>query len=67
MLVRQYCSWDSYVYSDRVGFPFGIVDIKELKLLGDFDHPNIVRFVSAMSVSGVLEASLIAEFPVARC
>ena len=21
------------------------VDIKELKLLGDFDHPNIVRFV----------------------
>ena len=43
------------------------VDIKELKLLGDFDHPNIVRFVSAMSVSGVLEASLIAGFPVARC
>lgn len=22
-----------------------IVDIKELKLLGDFNHPNIVRFV----------------------
>ena len=22
-----------------------LVDIKELKLLGDFDHPNIVRFV----------------------
>jgi len=22
-----------------------IVDIKELKLLGGFDHPNIVRFV----------------------
>lgn len=22
------------------------VDIKELKLLGGFDHPNIVRFVS---------------------
>ena len=21
------------------------VDIKELKLLGDFDHPNIVKFV----------------------
>ena len=24
---------------------FVIVDIKELKLLGDFNHPNIVRFV----------------------
>jgi hypothetical protein len=24
-----------------------VVDIKELKLLGGFDHPNIVRFVSA--------------------
>lgn len=25
-----------------------VVDIKELKLLGDFDHPNIVRFVSVL-------------------
>jgi hypothetical protein len=25
-----------------------IVDIKELKLLGGFNHPNIVRFVSKM-------------------
>ena len=24
-----------------------IVDIKELKLLGGFNHPNIVRFVRA--------------------
>lgn len=24
------------------------VDIKELKLLGGFDHPNIVRFVSVI-------------------
>lgn len=24
---------------------FVVVDIKELKLLGGFDHPNIVRFV----------------------
>lgn len=28
-----------------------IVDIKELKLLGAFDHPNIVRFVSAILIS----------------
>lgn len=25
-----------------------LVDIKELKLLGGFDHPNIVRFVSVV-------------------
>lgn len=28
------------------------VDIKELKLLGDFDHPNIVRFVSVLHSVG---------------
>ena len=27
------------------------VDIKELKLLGDFDHPNIVRFVRVRDLS----------------
>ncbi len=27
------------------------VDIKELKLLGDFDHPNIVKFVRAHLLS----------------
>ena len=27
------------------------VDIKELKLLGDFDHPNIVRFVRVRNLS----------------
>jgi serine/threonine protein kinase len=26
------------------------MDIKELKLLGGFDHPNIVRFVSGFSI-----------------
>jgi hypothetical protein len=30
------------------------VDIKELKLLGGFDHPNIVRFVR-MFPGGVLD------------
>ena len=28
-----------------------LVDIKELKLLGDFDHPNIVRFVRVRDLS----------------
>ena len=28
-----------------------LVDIKELKLLGAFDHPNIVRFVSVTLIS----------------
>jgi hypothetical protein len=32
-----------------------VVDIKELKLLGGFDHPNIVRFVS-ISVQILLQA-----------
>lgn len=30
-----------------------VVDIKELKLLGDFDHPNIVRFVCRTALSSV--------------
>ena len=42
-----------------------IVDIKELKLLGDFNHPNIVRFVSAFFSSLTLQ-SLMVEI-VARC
>ena len=29
------------------------MDIKELKLLGDFDHPNIVRFVRVCLVGCV--------------
>ena len=39
--------------SARVGFPISrlskaddIVDIRELKLLSEFSHPNIVKFVS---------------------
>lgn len=27
------------------------MDIKELKLLGGFDHPNIVRFVCSLCIS----------------
>lgn len=34
-----------YVEIDASDTDNWIVDIKELKLLGDFDHPNIVRFV----------------------
>jgi len=39
--------------SARVGFPISgqskadvVVDIRELKLLSEFSHPNIVKFVS---------------------
>ena len=35
------------------GLHIASVDIKELKLLGDFDHPNIVRFVSVFLMSAM--------------
>lgn len=36
-----------------------IVDIKELKLLGGFNHPNIVRFVRVLSFDLRSQLSLI--------
>jgi hypothetical protein len=33
-------------YSPSLADPYNIVDIRELKLLAEFKHPNIVRLVS---------------------
>ena len=38
------------VFSGAKPLPSLSVDIKELKLLADFNHPNVVRFVSLLHI-----------------